>query len=133
MAKKLLLIFILAFLFNFLWEHWHVQFYASYQGGAITDWILFRSAFFVDAVAITVFAFLVMHVKRWHGKAWPIVIPCLIFSAGLELYAQGTSRWVYAASMPLIPLLNIGLTPTVQLPVLGYVAYKLGLSRVVNF
>src|SRR3989344_1469932 len=93
--KKLLIIFVLVFILNFIWEHLHSALYVHYKGAEITDLILFRAAIF-DAG--------------------------FIFAVGVELYALQTSRWAYNSAMPIIPLLGFGLSPAVQLGVTSFIA-----------
>ena len=48
----------------------------------------------------------------------------IIFAIVLEKWALMTGRWAYTSAMPIIPILNIGLTPAVQLGMLGYFSNK---------
>lgn len=38
----------------------------------------------------------------------------------VEIYALNTGLWTYNKLMPIVPLVNTGLTPTVQLGILSY-------------
>jgi len=123
LIKKLVLVFVLAFIFNLVWENWHAQFYVHYQGGEITEWILARSAI-IDALFITtvgVFFFTVSYLKN---RLWISIIFGVIVAILLETFAFESGRWAYNEMMPIIPFLNTGLTPTVQLGLLSYLIYK---------
>lgn len=122
MLKKLLLVFLVAFGLNLAWEFAHSVLYESYQGGGITNFILFRAAVW-DAGIIIVLVFSAYASKT--NKTTFIVIGGLIVSVAIELWALQTGRWAYAISMPMIPFLNIGLTPTIQLALTGWLAQKL--------
>ena len=98
--KKLVVIFIIAFLLNWVWENLHSILYLHYQGEAITQLVLLRASFF-DAFFITLMAVL------------------------LEQWALATNRWAYSDQMPIIPWLEVGLTPAIQLGITAYLAYKM--------
>lgn len=122
MLKKLLFVFFIAFILNLAWEFAHSVLYASYQGGEITNFILFRAAVW-DAVIISVLVFSAYASKT--NKTAFVVIGGLLVSVAIELWALQTGRWAYDISMPLIPILQIGLTPTIQLALTGWLAQKL--------
>ena len=133
MSRKFLIVFVAAFLLNILWEEAHSAFYVSYHGGAITNFILFRAALF-DAAVITLFAFLCFYSPLIKGalpssaggmSIFIFVLALFIFAVLLEKWALGTGRWVYADAMPIIPFLDVGLTPALQLGMLGYISLKI--------
>ncbi|HCB35176.1 MAG: hypothetical protein A2W52_04415 [Candidatus Taylorbacteria bacterium RIFCSPHIGHO2_02_49_25] len=117
-------IFVAAFLLNFAWEYAHSVLYLSYRGGEITSLILFRAALF-DAAVITLFAAPFFLQKQHCEKRWLFVVALSVFAVLLERWALGSSRWVYADAMPIIPVLNVGLTPAIQLGLLGYISQKI--------
>ena len=121
MARRILIVLILAFVLNLIWEHLHSALYVSYQSGTITDLILFRAALF-DAAVITIFSYPFFTFKRLKQRRWILYVGLLIFAVVLEKWALMSGRWVYADAMPIIPLLAVGLTPSVQLGVLGYLS-----------
>jgi len=126
--KKLLAILLISFAFNFVWEHAHAVLYASYQGGPLTDFILLHAAL-GDAVIITVLGALFIYfptVGRRRWLVWPIGLAVAIF---IEVLALHSGRWQYNSMMPIIPILNIGLTPTIQLAVTGWLTLWLVLWR----
>lgn len=116
--KKLILIFVIAFLLNILWENLHSFLYDNYQGGTITEFILIRASLF-DAFLILIF-YLFIHVLNIRSDYGVMIIFGFIVAVLIEFYALGTGRWMYNEYMPIIPFLKIGLTPTIQLAVLGY-------------
>lgn len=123
-VRRICILFIVAFVLNFLWEEAHHVLYVTYQGGEITHFILLRAALFDAAVTALLFGPLLFVV---HGRLFlPIpVFLAVVCAVGLEMYALSTGRWVYQPSMPLIPFFHVGLTPTVQLAVLGAIAFRL--------
>lgn len=122
--KKIFLIFLLAFIFNLLWENIHSYLYVHYQGEAITQLILIRAALF-DAFFITVLSWPFIYLKYFNQRLWYAIIIGVIFAIILERFALYTNRWSYTELMPIIPIIKTGLTPTIQLGLLAFVTYKL--------
>ena len=121
--KISVIIFVISFVLNAIWENLHSQLYIHYQGGPITELVLLRATLF-DAVFITGTIWLIQ--KLTNGKhllAWVTTIS-IIAAIAIELYALNTNRWAYGSTMPIIPLLNTGLTPTIQLGFLGYLSLR---------
>lgn len=119
MTKKLLTIFILAFVLNFVWEELHSYLYVHYQSGEITQFVLLRAAAF-DAAFITVLGFFFLTIPFLQNRVWLSFVFGLLAAIGIEWYALETGRWEYKEIMPIIPFLQTGLTPTVQLGLLSY-------------
>ncbi|OJI08874.1 MAG: hypothetical protein COX02_01485 [Candidatus Vogelbacteria bacterium CG22_combo_CG10-13_8_21_14_all_37_9] len=124
--KQLFLIFILALILNLIWEHWHSQFYQHYQGGEISNFILGRAALF-DASFITLVSLSFLVFQRLQKRLWLAFVIGVVFALALELFALQTGRWSYNSLMPIIPLLKVGLTPTLQLGLINYLLLKLTL------
>ncbi len=119
-------VFLYGFVLNFVWEFAQVQagLYMQYQGGEITRWILLRAALF-DASFITALAVLFFSVLWLRTRLWLAFIFGTMFAIGLEWFALSTGRWEYSALMPVIPFLNTGLSPTIQLGITAWVSLKL--------
>lgn len=126
--RKLSIIFVAAFALNFAWEYWHSALYIHYQNQEITNLILVRAALF-DAIFITALALPFIFVSFFRRRFWLAPLIAVLFAIGLELFALQTGRWAYTDAMPLVPIINIGLTPTVQLGLLTFVSHKIGFSR----
>ena len=123
MIKKLPTIFLTAFVLNLVWENLHSYLYIHYKAGKITQFILLRATLF-DAVFITLLAVLFIKFAYFRDRRW-YALPIGIFIAILiEISALKTGRWAYNEFMPIVPLINTGLTPTVQLGVLSYLIFK---------
>lgn len=118
--RKIVFVFALSFALNFVWEYLHSALYLLYQHGPITLPILLRATLF-DAIVITVLY--VAFSSR--AKIWLPVVIALFFAIILELFALHTGRWEYNNLMPIIPLLNVGLTPVLQLPILLFIVFKI--------
>ena len=123
MIKKLPTIFLTAFVLNLVWENLHSYLYIHYKAGEITQFILLRATLF-DAVFIALLAILFIKFAYFRDRKW-YALPIGIFIAILiEISALKTGRWAYNEFMPIVPLINTGLTPTVQLGVLSYLIFK---------
>ncbi|TAL49859.1 hypothetical protein EPN81_04500 [Patescibacteria group bacterium] len=126
---QILLLFCVAFILNVLWEEAHHFLYVSYQGGEITQFILLRAAL-VDAI-VTMFLFgPLFFLPRDRRFLWISVVLAFMFGVGLERFALATNRWTYQSFMPLVPFLGTGLTPTVQLAILGAIAVWLSYKMI---
>jgi len=123
--RKLSIIFVVAFALNFVWEHWHLVLYLNYQGQEITNLILVRAALF-DAIFTTILALPFIFISFFRQRLWLAPILATLFAISLELFALQTGRWAYAAAMPIIPIINTGLTPTIQLGILAFISFKVG-------
>ncbi|MDP3956075.1 MAG: hypothetical protein Q8Q18_02435 [bacterium] len=116
--KRILSICILAFIGNIVWEHAHAFLYVSYKGGEITTFILARAALF-DAVIIGLISLPFLSRCRVKHRFWLLFVLATLVAVGNEWYGLSTFRWVYDASMPVIPFIKTGITPTLQLGVLA--------------
>ena len=121
------LLFVSAFIFNLIWEYLHYPLYictwervscslvAGFYDALITlgiyagGLLLFRAMFW----------FTPSRVFRNKVLSYTyLFLSSFIIAYGIELRALLTDRWTYAASMPIIPLLNVGLSPIAQLLIL---------------
>ncbi len=128
---KLSQVFLVGWLLNLLWENLHVFLYEHSRDTLFTQIdqlerfiILLRASIF-DAtfiVVVTAIAVSIPFLKKY--RTWFISIAGVIFAIWLEMHALGTGRWAYNSLMPVIPILNVGISPTIQLGLTGYLAYK---------
>ncbi len=130
MKKKLLLIFILSFAFNLIWENLHAPLYYLPSGESISQAMLLRATIF-DALFITILGFTFLSFPYFRKRPRHSVLIGILVSTIIEMWAIGSQRWAYTSAMPLIPFLGVGLTPTIQLGFLAYVIFKIvGLGKV---
>jgi len=115
-------VFVLAFAANVLWEFTHVQMYVHYKGNEITNLLLVRAALF-DASFVTSLSLLTFFVRFLRTRVWISFVIAILFAIGLERSALLTDRWAYTDVMPVIPLLETGLTPTIQLGIIWLILY----------
>lgn len=124
MVKKISFIFVISFLLNLIWENLHAFLYDNYMGGKITEFILLRASLF-DALLITLISLPFLYLYFLKDKSWLIFVFGTIIAVLNEWYGLNTTRWAYNAFMPIIPILETGITPTIQLGLLGYVTFKI--------
>ena len=122
--KRLLLIFSYAFALNWIWENLHSYLYFHPNGEPITQYMLLRATLF-DAIFITVLSVFFLKIAYFRERKWHALIFGFIAAFFIEKYALETGRWVYNSLMPIIPLLQTGLTPTIQLGILSYVVFSI--------
>lgn len=118
---KIFTLAVVAFLLHLVWENVQAPLYANYQSlpqhfpaclvGTIGD------------VAITLF---VLAFFRLLKKSWPrtiadfsaLAIAGFLIAIMIEQRALPAGKWNYAPEMPIIPWLNVGLTPILQMAIL---------------
>lgn len=121
--KKIFAVFLLAFFLNIIWENAHAPLYLVYKGKEITQGVLLHATL-ADAIYITIAIGIVRAFPFWRSHPYPILSSFfIILAVGIEWWAHVTHRWVYSLSMPIIPFLNIGFSPAIQLAVTGCVTY----------
>ncbi len=123
-TKKTALIFAYAFVLNWIWESLHSYLYFSPSGRPITELVILRATLF-DAVFITLLGILLLNVGYLRERKWYAIIFGIVTAVLIEKYALETGRWAYNSFMPIIPVLGIGLTPTIQLGLLSFIIFKL--------
>lgn len=123
MFKKLAPIFIISFLLNLAWENLHSFLYFHPDGQIMTQSMLLRATLF-DAIFITLLAVLFIKISYFRERKWYALMFGIVAAIILETYALNSGRWAYNELMPIIPLLNTGLTPTMQLGILSYIIFK---------
>jgi hypothetical protein len=129
--KSVVFVFLISFFLNLIWENLHSFFYDVYKGEVITEFILIRATL-GDAVMLTILFLPFLYLDFFKKRLWLIIPIGLALAIKIELFAMMTNRWTYNEFMPIIPYLNVGLTPTIQLALLGYVTYRIVLKSQPN-
>jgi len=94
------------------------------MGNEITELILLRAAL-IDAIMIVVITLPFVLFSFLKKQSWIIILIGFIIAICLEWWALGTNRWAYNEYMPIIPWLSVGLTPAIQLGLLGYISFRI--------
>lgn len=121
--RRIVTVFLIAFVLNALWENLHSLLYDNYMRGVITEFILLRASLF-DALVISVIVLPFLFLPLLKNKSWLIVVVGTIIAIFNEWYGLSTARWAYNSLMPIIPLIHVGLTPAIQLGILGYLSFR---------
>ena len=121
--KKVFSVFILVFLLNFLWEILQAFLYGPHfvgLGGLVKVHLV---ASLGDVLMIMII-FLLSYVISGYNflnsecnarRFFSVMIIGFILAVIVEKYALATGRWGYSSLMPIIPFLNVGLTPVLQM------------------
>lgn len=130
-------VFLVAFFFNLMWEHAHYALYDCAAGCAVATLsslsflpLLVRASIF-DAFFITTLFIALSFLHRslgWlHNISFAdivgIAIAGLSYATLVERHALTIGKWQYAGNMPIVPLLQVGLTPFIQLALLSLLTY----------
>ena len=130
--QLVLIIIILAFVLNFIWEMLQMPFYKgmenNLQSAAVCALAAIADALMVVLIYIC-FAFVFKKVF-WVQQLTFFRISILSLAGGLgavlaELRHTALGTWTYNKSMPLIPFINVGLIPVLQFMILPACIYYL--------
>lgn len=127
---------VLAFLLNLAWEVIQMPLYkdASFNIGQIAFCAL---ASIADAIMVLLlyFGFALIYKKPFWAQDLSVGKTVILMLAGgigaivAELRHLGAGSWTYSTSMPIIPVLNVGLSPVLQFmllpPFIFYVSCKM--------
>lgn len=119
-----------SFLLHLLWENLQAPLYAGYLSFTQHFWICFRAAWgdlVFMAIIYAMIAFMYQDIFWITDKkvlcrpvAWiSVILIGIALAIGFEEWAILIAhRWSYSPSMPLLPLINVGLTPVAQMVVI---------------
>ena len=125
----LLLLFMIAYALNFVWESIHYPLYnCKWPLGSCALVTSFRDAIII--VGIFLGGGLVFRDFYWpfsltKKKIALFFIVAFFIAYGIELQGLYLGKWEYNALMPIIPLLNVGVSPILQMLVAPLVAFFL--------
>lgn len=122
--KRFIFIFSVAFILNIVWENIHSPLYDSNMGGKITESILLQASI-LDALIIILVILPFLYLSFFKKRAWLIIVIGIIIGISIEWVALYFKIWMYNQYMPIIPYLEVGLTPTIQLGLLGYLSFRI--------
>jgi hypothetical protein len=122
---------------NYVWEMAQMPLYQDMPFDTLRSWLLCFRASLGDGViilAIWTIGFLVFRERYWFtpgqgpSKAARGARFALLLAAGgiiavaIEVHALGSDRWAYSSLMPLVPYLEVGLSPFIQLLILPFLS-----------
>ena len=116
-----------AFGLNLLWEGIQMSLYSSLDETSVFTKIIIHIAASLGDAVITLGAYLLIALIRWDVRWWQaarfrdffiFAVFGAISATLIELVAINRGIWIYGSDMPIVPLLNIGLLPLLQLTIL---------------
>lgn len=126
MRTFILRLFFISAAVNFVWEMAQMPLYENMPFDSLMSWWLcFRASLGDGIIVAFIWAIgaVLFREQRWFEVLTPLRAAILLttgalIAVGIEYVALLRGRWSYSALMPLVPLLDVGLSPFLQLLVL---------------
>jgi uncharacterized protein YacL len=121
---------------HYVWEMAQMPFYVDMRFGDPGAWLSCFEAAVVDAVIVVgifVIGRVLFGVWIWIRRmtikkiAYLVLAGTAVSTVG-EITSLHYERWAYSPLMPLIPVIEVGLVPVVQMIVLPYLCYRLAIT-----
>lgn len=128
-----MIIALTAFLLNLAWELLHGPLYEGYQ----YDWSHIRMCLLASVTDMLTLLIMLFGFGLFYGTifwtrklSWEKVL-LIIITGGtgtilLERWHIATGHWMYAEAMPMVPFVEVGLTPLLQFTILPIVIFIVG-------
>ena len=124
-TRLFIVIFLVAVTFNFVWEVGQSPLFTPMGGWLLGTWRCFVASLGdgVVVLAIAVAGWVLFRRVEWFvrpgftGYAFMGALGAAV-AVAIEFGARATGRWSYSAQMPLIPVVQVGLAPVLQMLVL---------------
>ncbi len=136
--KLSLAIFVIAFVLNWIWENLHAPFYGGYENFFQFLPLISIASVWDGIIVLGIYAAIsaLLRDMSWIKQLnrVPVLISIvlgLVVSVYIETRALGEGRWSYKAIMPIIPILDVGLLPVLQMVVLPLATFKL-VSKIIK-
>ncbi len=119
---KLCFISLFAFLFNLAWEVPHSLLYKTTTEMSVRQYVpRILNASAGDIIMIIMIFFGIALINK--SLNWPLnrknmllsILFGIVIAVIFEIYAQYTNRFEYLPKMPILPFINVGLTPVLQM------------------
>lgn len=128
----LLVIAAVSLVLNILWENVQAPWYMGYAGPVAHLPMCMRAAIGDVLIVLLIYGlFALMYKDMWWFQKldWRSVVLLAVVGSsigiGIEKLALSAQRWDYAQSMPIIPIVEVGLTPVLQMMLLPIVTFYL--------
>lgn len=121
--RRVVVLFLVAVLFNFLWERAQSPLYLGMDDWGSTWWLCFIASLGDGVLVLAIYGlgWIVFKQRDWiehpgiAGYGLMLIIG-LLMGVGIEWIAVHTAElWAYTTAMPLVPGLNVGLVPVLQM------------------
>ena len=131
----LLSIMIIAFGTNFIWEKLQIVLYKDYETfiARLPLPVALYTTLVDTGIVLAIYLFIavtsknlfwVQSIKARH--IWQSMLIGIIISTIIEWHALVQGQWAYNEAMPIIPLLQVGLSPILQMIILPLVSFSIG-------
>ena len=121
-------------LLNLIWEFAHMPLYTIWEEGTTKE-ILFAAVHCTGGDALIGLTAIMLAVFLFGGARWPnerirtVLFAAIAIGVGYTIFSEWLNivvrqAWAYRNIMPVVPVLNVGLSPLLQwivIPVLAYV------------
>jgi len=130
--RFLLLLFLLSVAVNYIWEMLQMPLYEGMPFDTIDSWRMCLKASIGDGfiiLAIWTIGRILFGSCQWfaplsRGRAAVLFVSGIAIAVIIELHALRTGRWAYSSLMPVLPLIDTGLSPVLQLLILPLISMK---------
>ena len=131
------ILFVIAVVINYVWEMAQMPLYESMPFAEISSWLICLRASLGDGLIVMAIwggGALLFRSSLWFLRRQPIPVLYLLFAGaviaiGIELHALANGRWSYSPLMPVLPLLEVGVSPFLQLLLLPWISMWLARRR----
>lgn len=131
--------FVTAYILSFVWEMLQMPFYKAFMQYTVQAWLFCGLASIFDALYIVILYWVG---KRFtHNQDWivhlnwkrilAIALLAVLTATISERVALALGLWQYSEKMAIVPLLQIGIIPPLQLTVLPIITFWL-MNRVIK-
>ena len=132
MRLRFLRVFVVAVLLNYLWELGQSPLYAGMGDLPAMWWHCFIASLGDGLLVLLIFATCRAMLRRqnWFeqpgigGYALMLIVGLVIGITGEPVAVHAFHWWAYTPRMPVVPKLNIGITPVVQMTLLPPVVFR---------
>jgi hypothetical protein len=131
------ILFVIAVVINYVWEMAQMPLYESMPFAEISSWLICLRASLGDGLIVMVIwggGALLFRSALWFRHRQPLPALYLLsagaaIAIGIELHALANGRWSYSPLMPVLPLLEVGVSPFLQLLLLPWISMWLARRR----
>jgi hypothetical protein len=127
-------------LLNLVWEFAHMPLYTIWEEGT-TEEILFAAVHCTGGDALIGLTAIMLAVFLFGGTRWPgehirtVLFAAIAIGVGYTIFSEWLNivvrqAWAYRDIMPVVPVLNVGLSPLLQWIVIPALAYVMALKPV---
>lgn len=126
------------FTLNLVWEFAHMPLYTIWNEGSTKE-IMFAAIHCTGGDALIGLTAIMLSVFMFGGSSWPgkhwraVVLATVTIGLGYTIFSEWLNivvrqTWSYREIMPVVPILNVGLSPLLQWIVIPIIAFLFALK-----